>query len=94
MSPSDGLESRGDPARSDGGASGVETMLFESLVYHLIEKGVLTKNDALSIVQTVAEVKQSKKLALGDEANVERDLRLLRQLFESFQAVRGRTAQC
>ena len=34
----------------------VEFLLFDSLVHHLIEKGLLTKNDALSVVQTAAQV--------------------------------------
>src|SRR6185295_3239590 len=39
---------------------GVGYLLFDSLVHHLIEKGVLTRNDALSVVQTAAEVARSR----------------------------------
>ena len=42
-------------------------MLFDSLVHHLISKGLLTKNDALSVVQTVAEVKRAQ--AINADAN-------------------------
>ena len=56
MSP-DFPDGGGDPLQVDGKSfDSVEYLLFESLVHHLIEKGILTKNDALSVVQTVAEV--------------------------------------
>ena len=64
----------------------LECQLFESLVHHLIEKGVLTKNDALSVVQTVAQVKRGSleeeqtQMAAGDN-----DLAILRRLYSSFE---------
>ena len=64
-------------------------MLFEGLVHQLIEKGVLTKNDALSIVQTVAQVKRGQ---LDDDLasrHVDAELALLRRLYESFEALRS-----
>ena len=77
-----------------GGPSGdLETMLFESLVHQLIEKGLLTKNDALSIVQTVAQVKMGQ---LDDEETasmVSSELALLRRLYESFAALRERSGK-
>lgn len=66
------------------------TQLFESLCYVMIEKGVLTKNDAMSVVQTVAQVKRG---ALTDVRPSERDsaeLRVLRRLFTSFEALDDR----
>ena len=61
-------------------------MLFESLVHHLIEKGLLTKNDALSVVQTVAEVKRPQ--VMDGEIKGVRELAVLRRLFDSFTAMR------
>lgn len=61
-------------------------MLFESLVHHLIEKGVLTKNDALSIVETVASVKHGQ-LVEGNDPLVEAELAMLHRIFESFKAM-------
>lgn len=69
---------------------GLATQLFESLCYVLIEKGILTKNDAMSVVQTVAQVKRG---ALIDVAATEHDaaeLKLLRRLFTSFEALDDR----
>ena len=72
----------------------VEIMLFESLVHHLIEKGVLTKNDALSVVGTVASVKQGQ---LGDrhgtDQSVVPELALLERIFKSFEAMLTRPTQ-
>jgi hypothetical protein len=64
----------------------MERELFESLVHHLIEKGVLTKNDALSIVQTVAVVTRGRlgSSDAGREA-IQNDLGVLRRLYESFE---------
>ena len=77
-------------ADADNGRS-LETMLFESLVHHLIEKGVLTKNDALSVVQTVAQVKRGQ-LSDGDAAELQAnpELALLKRMFDSFEAMRER----
>lgn len=65
----------------------IECLLFESLVHHLIEKGVLTKNDALSVVQTVAEVKRGELHEAGD-ANPETETALfvLKRIYSSFEA--------
>ena len=52
-----GLTDGSGPSRFDGKSSdSVEFLLFDSLVHHLIEKGVLTKNDALSVVQPAPQV--------------------------------------
>jgi hypothetical protein len=74
-------------------AESIERQLFESLVYHLIEKGVLTRNDALSVVQTVAEVKRGELEAGRSPAgSVERQIVLLERLYASFEMVTERPA--
>lgn len=70
----------------------IETMLFESLVHQLLEKGILTKNDALSIVQTVAQVGNGRVAEQGGSREVEAQLALLRRLYESFEAASDRSA--
>lgn len=69
-------------------AGEVHSQLVEALVHVLIEKGVLTKNDALSIVQTVAEVKQGEviesRMPAEDSQAV---LRMLKRMYASFQAL-------
>ena len=69
----------------------IELQLFESLVHHLIEKGVLTKNDALSVVQTVAEVKRGE-LEAGERStgSVEKELTVLERLYSSFELMTER----
>ena len=69
----------------------MECQLFESLVHHLIEKGVLTRNDALSVVETVAQVKRG---TLEEEqvgaAAAQKDLASLKRLYRSFELVSDR----
>lgn len=85
MSSSDGLQVPLDPGQT------IELQLFESLVHHLIEKGVLTKNDALSVVQTVAEVKRGEREAESRPAGVvERELTVLQRLYASFELMKVR----
>jgi hypothetical protein len=65
----------------------IEYLLFDSLVHHLIEKGVLTKNDALSVVQTVA---QAVRVFVQDEsmsATASAALATLERTYSSFEAV-------
>ena len=93
MSSADGHDGHGaSPMQGGTSAHSLETMLFESLVHHLIEKGVLTKEDALSVVQTVAEVKRGQLIVAGglDGYSLSDELRVLRQLFDSFEAMRER----
>lgn len=52
----------------------------------LIEKGVLTKNDALSIIRTVAQVQQGAAVE-GREAQAPAALRMLRRMFTSFETI-------
>ena len=66
-------------------------LLFDSLAHHLIEKGILTKNDALSIVQTAAEVVRSRTHD-GEASSPETGaaLTILHRTYSSFEAVRER----
>lgn len=62
--------------------------MIESLMFALIEKGVLTGNDALSVVETVAHVKRGA--AEGNDAAAAQaaaDLKVLRRLYSSFEAL-------
>ena len=71
----------------------LERQLFESLVHHLIEKGVLTKNDALSVVQTVAEVKRGELESERFHADsIKNELAVLERLYSSFELMRERSA--
>ena len=58
----------------------------------LIEKGVLTRNDVLSVVQVVAEV-QRGVLEEGrvPKAQTEAALIVLQRLYDSFEALAGRS---
>ena len=73
-----------EPPRSGGTVDG---MLFESLVHHLLEKGVLTKNDALSVVQTVAQVKRGELDERGTDGASAAELAMLKRLYNSFEAL-------
>lgn len=76
----------------DGTAYGtIEYLLFDSLVHHLIEKGVLTKNDALSVVQTAAEVVRSRLLdGQAPTRQTSEVLSSLERTYSSFEAVPDR----
>lgn len=63
----------------------LEVQLFESLVHHLIEKGVLTRNDALSVVQTVAQVKRGAVEEQPGTAFADNGLAVLKRLYSSFE---------
>lgn len=94
--PSDGPEGPSNH-RSDESplaqSENLERQLFESLVHHLIEKGVLTKNDSLSVVQTVAEVKRGELETGRYQAGfVKRELAVLERLYSSFELLRERPA--
>lgn len=82
--PGDGGFDRMDP---------IEFMLFDSLVHHMIEKGLLTKNDALSIVQTVAQVVRNYagEDAMGERANAA--LATLKRTYSSFEAIPKKSAK-
>lgn len=94
MSSANGPEGPSDQVTDDAPSVPFQTMelqLFESLVHHLIEKGILTKNDALSVVQTVAEVKRGQRETGGPQsAFAEVDLVILQRLYSSFEVVTDR----
>jgi hypothetical protein len=78
----------------DGGRSftesfnSVEYLLFDSLVHHLIEKGLLTKNDALSVVQIVAEIVRGRIHESGTAAPpLAAALAILERTYSSFDAL-------
>ena len=80
----------GSPTGVEGATyESVEYLLFDSLVHHLIEKGLLTKNDALSIVQTVAQVVRGR-MHESDTANktIDASLATLERTYSSFEALR------
>ena len=82
----------GGPPEFDGAAfGGVEYLLFDSLVHHLIEKGILTKHDALSVVQSAAEVVRGR-MDDGDAPTLETKAALsaLERTYSSFEAVADR----
>lgn len=68
----------------------VECLLFDSLVHHLIEKGVLTKNDALSVVQTAAEVVRGRDSDTMHPTNQDAALSTLERIYGSFEALPDR----
>ena len=94
MSSVDGPESPNNHESEETPLAPCQTMelqLFESLVHHLIEKGVLTKNDALSVVQTVAEVKRGEQeTAMRPVGTVRNELTVLQRLYSSFELMTDR----
>ena len=58
----------------------------------LIEKGVLTQNDVLSVVQVVAEVQRGVlEEGLAPKALTETGLAVLQRLYDSFEALADRS---
>lgn len=82
----------GRPPRRAGATLGsVEFLLFDSLVHHLIEKGLLTKTDAMSVVQTTAEVVRGQVHENeADSAEINLALATLERTYSSFQALPDR----
>jgi len=78
-----------DEAHASAGAVGY--LLFDSLVHHLIEKGVLTRNDALSVVQTAAEVVRGR-IDDGETPSLDTKaaLAVLQRTYSSFEAMPDR----
>lgn len=66
----------------------IEYLLFDSLVHHLIEKGVLTKNDALSVVETVAQVVRVYAREESTAGAASSALATLKRTYSSFEAIR------
>ena len=66
----------------------VPTQLVEALMLLLIEKGVLTRNDALSIVQTVAQVQRGRSLeGMEPEGQTPAAVDMLKRMYASFEAL-------
>lgn len=74
---------------AEGPVRSVDSLLLESLIFVLIEKGVLTKNDALSAIGTAAQVRRGDDDP-GGSAQQDADLKFLRQLYVSFENLRER----
>lgn len=80
-----------DPRVPDHAAEQINTVLVEALMHLLIEKGVLTKNDALSVVQTAAQVERGRLHESGaPTGQMTSSLRRLERMYESFEAVEDR----
>ena len=88
MSSADGpgADSRHTNQPGDRSAD-VLSQLVEALILALIEKGVLTRNDALSVIQTVAQV-QRGSAPDGDKPPAA--LPMLERLYSSFEALAER----
>ena len=81
-----------NPRSNFGQMDSVEYLLFDSLVYSLIEKGVLTKNDALGVIETVAHVVRGY---LEDDEMAHKAsaaLATLDRTYSSFQAMAERAS--
>lgn len=80
-----------DPERPDEASEptgDVDSQLVEALMHLLIEKGVLTKNDALSVVQTVVQVQRGAAVeGRHSEPQTEATVQLLKRMYRSFEAV-------
>ena len=91
MSRSDGPDDAGlhdfQPA-ARGPERRVDSLLLETLIYVLIEKRVLTRDDALSVVETVAQVTRGEA---DDEGAASPEtiaaLKLLKRMYVSFEAL-------
>lgn len=81
---SDGADPSSSDFAGESRSRGADSLLLESLIHVLVEKGVLTKNDALSVVQTAAEVTRG---AVNESAGqqIAADLKLLHSLYTSFE---------
>lgn len=67
-------------------------LLLETLIHVMIEKGLLTKNDALSVVQTVTQVKRGELHdGSGSPGHTHEELGMLHRLYASFEAARDRS---
>lgn len=83
--PSDG------PRAPPSSFNSVEYLLFDSLVHQLIDKGLLSKNDALSVVQVAAEVVRGQIHEAGSAAApLQATLATLERTYSSFDALPDR----
>jgi hypothetical protein len=92
MSPADGPGADPQGLGSAGTGDLVHFQLVEALILLLVEKGVLTKNDALSIVQTVAQVQRDEAVEDGEAGRrAEAAIRMLHRMYISFEALPERS---
>ena len=87
---SPGAEPEGSGQASEKASEQVHTQLVEALLFLLIEKGVLTQNDALSIVGTVAQVQRGTAVEATDpktQAQAKAAVRMLHRMYISFEAL-------
>ena len=88
--PDGGYPPHSEPAGERPGGR-VDTLLVEALIHVLIEKGVLTRNDALNVVQTVTQVKQGElHEGRAPAAQTRATLEMLHRLYASFEVVANR----
>ena len=88
---SDGADPGSNHEASGHQGAQVETLLLEALMHVLFEKGVLTKNDALSVVETVAQVTRGAlQEGRASREDSQADLGTLRRLYRSFEALSDR----
>lgn len=88
---SDGADSRTGVEPGAHSLAPIDMLLVEGLIHVLIEKGVLTRNDALSVVETAAQVKRGALHdGLSNGGRIEAELTVLRHLYRSFEAVSDR----
>jgi hypothetical protein len=88
-----GADPQGSGQASEVACEQMHSQLVEALILLLIEKRVLTRNDALSIVHTVAQVQRDEAVEADDlGAQTRAALRLLRRLFRSFEALPDESA--
>lgn len=86
-----GADPEGSGQASEPPNEQIHTQLVEALVLLLIEKGVLTKSDALSIVQTVAQVQRGAAVDDGKSgARTQATLQMLQRMYGSFEALADR----
>lgn len=71
----------------------VEYLLFDSLVHHLVEKGLLTRNDALSVIQTAAEVVRGQVHEQAAAIRADTALATLERCYRSFEALPDRSVR-
>lgn len=92
MSSLDGSDGSNENLKpqAEASARSADSLLLESLIFVLIEKGVLTKNNALSAIQTAAQVRGAVVEGATASAQTAADLIFLDRLYRSFELLRER----
>jgi hypothetical protein len=68
----------------------VDYLLFDSIVHHMIEKGLFTRNDALSIIQSVSTIVRGYAQDEHLAADASSALSLLERTYASYEAIPDR----